>query len=230
MKGAWSVYPYFNSGTVLISSTEEGLFIVRPNLQTYEPCPRSVSGCDSSLYTNSFLDSSGRQDQYSKIKHIVRPNVPVGGTGSYVGRMSIPNARRRQVGTENVDISIDGTQSIHVEARVGLRNKIADGNSRYKFNVKLHFNDGLVASGKIIRLGGSAHDTFRTYSRYVDVPAGATKIERIEYRVIKPAKRGYKNALYLDSVAIEMDLRNVAAARTNANMLHSSAPRDSNLR
>jgi len=32
--GAWSVYPYFESGNVLISSIEGGLFVVRPDLGT----------------------------------------------------------------------------------------------------------------------------------------------------------------------------------------------------
>ncbi|MCB0238263.1 MAG: choice-of-anchor B family protein, partial [Anaerolineae bacterium] len=34
--GAWSVYPYFASGVVIISGIEQGLFIVRPHLPT--PC------------------------------------------------------------------------------------------------------------------------------------------------------------------------------------------------
>lgn len=134
------------------------------------------------------------------------------------------------MGTENVDVSIAGTRSIRISARIGLRDKIPNKNSRYKFNVKLYFNNGLVTSGKTMRLGASAHDAFKAYSGYVNVPAGATTIRKIEYRVIKPAKRGYKNALYLDSVAIETDLRNVAAARSSANIFRSVAPRDSNLR
>lgn len=28
--GAWTAYPYFESGTVIVSSMQEGLFIVRP--------------------------------------------------------------------------------------------------------------------------------------------------------------------------------------------------------
>ena len=35
--GAWSVYPYFASGVVIISGIEQGLFIVRPNLPQ-PPC------------------------------------------------------------------------------------------------------------------------------------------------------------------------------------------------
>ncbi len=30
--GAWSVYPYFSSGTVVVSTLEEGLFVLRPEL------------------------------------------------------------------------------------------------------------------------------------------------------------------------------------------------------
>jgi choice-of-anchor B domain-containing protein len=32
MNGAWSVYPYFSSGTVVVSGIEQGLFVLRPNL------------------------------------------------------------------------------------------------------------------------------------------------------------------------------------------------------
>ncbi len=35
--GTWSVYPYFASGTVLLSSRREGLFIVRPRLRNLVP-------------------------------------------------------------------------------------------------------------------------------------------------------------------------------------------------
>ena len=32
--GAWSVYPYFKSGLVAVSSIEEGLFLVKPSSTT----------------------------------------------------------------------------------------------------------------------------------------------------------------------------------------------------
>jgi choice-of-anchor B domain-containing protein len=34
MNGAWSVYPYFLSGNVVVSGIEQGLFVLRPNLPT----------------------------------------------------------------------------------------------------------------------------------------------------------------------------------------------------
>lgn len=37
--GAWSVYPFFSSGNVIVSHIEEGLFILRPNLSTGPPAP-----------------------------------------------------------------------------------------------------------------------------------------------------------------------------------------------
>lgn len=39
--GAWSVYPFFASGNVIVSHIEEGLFILRPNLTTGPPTPPS---------------------------------------------------------------------------------------------------------------------------------------------------------------------------------------------
>ena len=39
--GAWSVYPFFASGNLIVSHIEEGLFILRANLQTGPPTPPS---------------------------------------------------------------------------------------------------------------------------------------------------------------------------------------------
>ena len=37
--GAWSVYPFFASGNVIVSHIEEGLFVLRPNLSNAPPTP-----------------------------------------------------------------------------------------------------------------------------------------------------------------------------------------------
>ena len=41
--GAWSVYPYFPSGNVIVSGIEQGLFVLRPNLCTVPAMPESVA-------------------------------------------------------------------------------------------------------------------------------------------------------------------------------------------
>jgi choice-of-anchor B domain-containing protein len=41
--GAWSVFPYFRSGVVVISSIEEGLFLVKPNLENFLVAPTTPS-------------------------------------------------------------------------------------------------------------------------------------------------------------------------------------------
>jgi len=41
--GAWSVYPYFDSGTVIVSGIGEGLFVLRPNLCSDPPAPTGLS-------------------------------------------------------------------------------------------------------------------------------------------------------------------------------------------
>ena len=42
-QGAWSVYPFFDSGTVIVSGIGEGLFVLRPNLCTDPPPPTGLS-------------------------------------------------------------------------------------------------------------------------------------------------------------------------------------------
>jgi choice-of-anchor B domain-containing protein len=40
--GAWNVYPYFNSGNVILSGIEQGLFVLRPNLSGTPPTATPV--------------------------------------------------------------------------------------------------------------------------------------------------------------------------------------------
>ncbi len=45
--GAWSVYPFFESGTVIVSTIEQGLFVLQPHLPPIPPEPEPY---DNSLY------------------------------------------------------------------------------------------------------------------------------------------------------------------------------------
>jgi choice-of-anchor B domain-containing protein len=42
-QGAWSVYPYFDSGTVVVSGIGEGLFVLRPNLCSDPAAPTGLA-------------------------------------------------------------------------------------------------------------------------------------------------------------------------------------------
>lgn len=41
--GAWSVYPFFPSGTVVVNGIEQGVFVLRPNLCSAPPAPTSLT-------------------------------------------------------------------------------------------------------------------------------------------------------------------------------------------
>jgi len=56
--GAWSVFPYFNSGLVVISSIAEGLFVVKPNLATALTVPSPSTSPSADLSTNPSVVSS----------------------------------------------------------------------------------------------------------------------------------------------------------------------------
>ena len=52
--GAWSVYPFFDSGVVIVSGMEQGLFVLRPNLsETSEPTPPPSESIVTSKPTSS---------------------------------------------------------------------------------------------------------------------------------------------------------------------------------
>ena len=235
MKGAWSVYPYFSSGTILLSSTEGGLYVLRANLQS-PPCPRSSEVCGSNaLYTNDFL-TGGKS--YLRIKTIAQPSLPRGGNGGFVGRISIPGKRKRQVASEDVDISVTGSRTIQLVAKVGLMNAAS---KRYKFTMKVFFDNQQVVTTPRKMLGTSAHDTYQYYRQYVDIPFGAQRIVKVEYRIVKPANKGHRNVLLIDNLSLNRDVRGnvgaIAASRsagmTNEdsgyNIFRFKAPREGNL-
>ena len=90
-------------------------------------------------------------------------------------------------------------------------------------------------------LGTSAHDTYQYYRQYVDIPFGAQRIVKVEYRIVKPANKGHRNVLLIDNLSLNRDVRGnvgaIAASRsagmTNEdsgyNIFRFKAPREGNL-
>lgn len=68
--GAWSTYPYFPSGNVVVSGIEQGLFVLRPNLATVPPpsgnppeAPSNIAAADQENGTAliTFTDNSDNE-------------------------------------------------------------------------------------------------------------------------------------------------------------------------
>ena len=51
--GAWSNYPYFDSGMVIVSGIEQGLFVLRPNLGSPQPTPTPTNTSVPPTATNT---------------------------------------------------------------------------------------------------------------------------------------------------------------------------------
>lgn len=235
-KGAWSVYPYFASGTVLVSTIEGGLFVLRPRLQV-PPCPRSSEECGSnSLYTNDFLIDG---QSYSGIKIIPSPPpLPRGGSGGFVGKISIPNERKRRIASEDVDVDVVAGSTIRLVAKVGLK---FDATSKYKFLMKIFFDNNQVETAPRMMLGASAHESYQYYRRDVNVPSGAQRIVKVQYRIVKSDKMGDRNAVLIDTLSISRGVKgsvSTAAATRSADLVNNgsgdnvfrhAAPREGNL-
>lgn len=62
--GAWSVYPFFESGAVIVSGMEQGLFVLRPNLSvTSEPSPTPSESLATPKPTSSPSYSSTTEEE-----------------------------------------------------------------------------------------------------------------------------------------------------------------------
>ena len=243
--GAWGVYPYFPSGIVLVSSTSEGLYVLRPKLRDV-PCARSLEGCKeevreeedetapNSLYVNNFSNDDGKS--YKKIKIIAQSSIPGGGDDGFVGSVSISDKRKRQIASEYVDINVAGIKSIQLTAKVGLATR-PSLDAKYRFNVKVLFDDNQFVVTRRTMLTSSAHETFQYYKKPVDVPDGAQRIVGVEYRVVKQTQIGYKNALLIDRLNIDRGVKDPVAPSRSAelangggdNVFRANTPREGSI-
>jgi choice-of-anchor B domain-containing protein len=87
--GSWSVYPYFKSGTVIVNSIEDGLFVLQPNLSHYVmenvgTGVQTVNQGTDAVYTVDLTAYSG----FSSSVGLSLSGVPVGATGSFAASIS----------------------------------------------------------------------------------------------------------------------------------------------
>jgi hypothetical protein len=73
--------------------------------------------------------------------------------------------------------------------------------------MKVFFDDNQFVVTRRMMLTLSAYESFRYYKKFVDVPNGAQRIVRVEFRTVKPTKIGYKNTLLIDSLNIDRGVK-----------------------
>jgi len=71
--GSWSVYPYFPSGTVIVSSIDYGLFVVRPNYDALKAEAKSVYAEQSR--SRNLIKASTKCPQFEEFKKCEVPKV-----------------------------------------------------------------------------------------------------------------------------------------------------------
>lgn len=102
--GAWSVYPYFASGVVVVSGIEQGLFVLQPNLPAdfdLEPSPGVLEICDpgSDLSTITVTDQNGYA---GSVSFSVSGLPPAAGSDFSVDPLAVP-------GTSDLTVTTSGT-------------------------------------------------------------------------------------------------------------------------
>ncbi|MCL4267129.1 MAG: choice-of-anchor B family protein, partial [Anaerolineae bacterium] len=129
--GAWSNYPYFDSGVVIISDIDRGLFIVRPTLASFNltAAPTNLNICqgDDALYTVTVTEN-GATDPVTLTAVGVPPGAnhnfsvnPVTPTGT--SELSVTNTAAVSPGNYNINIvgnNITDTITTTVNLNVSL--------------------------------------------------------------------------------------------------------------
>ena len=84
--------------------------------------------------------------------------------------------------------------------------------------MKVLFDDNQFVVTRRTMLTLSDHESFRYYNKYVDVPAGAQRIVKVEFRVVKPTQIGHKNALLIDRLNIDRGVKDPVAPSRSAEL------------
>lgn len=116
--GAWSVYPYFESGTVVVSGIEQGLFILKPKFAPsfgLEATPTTLAICEPDLDT---IDLQLTVDNgYSGDVTLSTVGLPSGIVDTFsVNPVSVPNASELSL---NVTSATPGSYSFDISATDG---------------------------------------------------------------------------------------------------------------
>lgn len=118
-RSAWSVYPYFDSGVVIVSTISEGLFVLRPNLPpdfTIQAQNNVVEVCNTPQVTTSirFEALSGYQGNPS----LRLTDVPSGVTAQFASdSLTIPGNGVQDVAlTLDIDAQVEGVHTMNVIA------------------------------------------------------------------------------------------------------------------
>lgn len=117
--GAWSVYPYFSSGVVVVSGIEQGLFVLQPRLGpdfTLDVSPDQIDICaPDSVQTTVDLDAL---DGFDQPVNLVATNLPLGVDASFSPATVTPDGQSTL--TLDVDPGTAGGASITVTGTSGL--------------------------------------------------------------------------------------------------------------
>lgn len=117
--GAWSVYPYFESGNVVISGIESGLFVVKPTSLTptfnIEVTPERLEVCDAgNVVADVSLTSS---ETFIESVELTVSGAPAGATASFAETSLVPPATVPLV--VNVKSAVDGQYMLTVDGEAG---------------------------------------------------------------------------------------------------------------
>lgn len=206
--GAWSVYPYFPSGTVVVSGTNQGMYVLQPDVLKNSGGQNGGGGQESVLYRDSFeLDGEGM----SKARRVTRIPKPSRlnndeGIGDYVGRAIIPEfGKKRMFGAvlnreDWVDVSL-GAGMVKCEAKFALANQ---RRGRLLVQCVLQYDNNRWAAGEPLALGNLAHERWAEYSSDIKVVRNARKVKRVAMRVKNVADTGApKQVVYVAGVVMK---------------------------
>jgi len=205
-RGAWSVYPFFPSGTVVVSSTNQGLYVLRPDVLKDSVEQDQGGGLERMVYRERFEFSGQGMAKARGVTRVAAPSSlrKEDGMGEYVGRVVIDTDRKTAGGVLNEEDWIDVPSGLDakflVKALIALANRKV---GRIRFQPVLQFDNGSFSAGPWQALGNLAHQRWVRYESQVTVPRGAKRVKRVAVRTRNLAPNADPQVMYVGVVELE---------------------------
>jgi choice-of-anchor B domain-containing protein len=122
--GSWSVYPYFESGVVIVSGIEQGLFILQPNLpsdfaQNTTPTAQSMCVGETAVYETSLSYIKGDAEEVTLALDTLPAEISaatflqLSGTPPFTSTLMVTSTTAVASTTLNLDIVGSSASAVH---------------------------------------------------------------------------------------------------------------------
>ena len=197
MRGAWSVYPYFPSGSVVVSGIEHGLFVLSPDVLKNSA---KVSAQGQRLFFDDFKTSTRGFSEDPSVSQILAPPKILGVSGQYVGRLVVSSKQVTRIDVDIKEVRLsEGVSKLHISASIATASKYL---GRLLVQIKITFDTGEVVPTRYRRMKKRSNKRYVPFTSNIDVPGHSRAMINVAMLYKYKGKDVTQLVAYIDQIGV----------------------------